>query len=319
MPDIPISGASGYVQFGKETTYGTQATTINSSFGHDVELNIESKNSIIESEDTNNRDTVKMVEGKFEGRATVTGSLANTHWIATALGSSITTGTSPYTHAFNAVNTLPSITIEKGLNLGTTDSVRLMLGCKLDNMTISGAIGEPIKFKAVYFYKTETGSTTIDATPATDAEEVFTMANASVAIPYGTTIAEVQRFEFNYDNNLIESRGAGSRFLTNIIPGKRKYSVNMDSAYENSAILAAFMGSTTGPLAVVAEKTIDLNITNGNTGTAERHLEIYFTGAKPDVFTDPLKPNTQVDQSVTIKARTGTAVAQDNSATTIFD
>ena len=315
----PRTGAFSYVQYGKESTFGTEASTINSSFGHEVTINIERRNNLIQIRGLNDRNVKKIIEGNFDGMATVEGILGNTHWIATAFGSASSSGSGPYTHTYSEADTLPSITIENGIDLDTTDSVVKLLGCKLDEVTLSGAVGEPIRFRAVFFYKTETEDTTIDANPASDSEEPFTFAQASVELPDGTTLDRVQRLEFALRNNLIKAYTSGSRFLSKIVAGARDYTLSFDKTFEDSAMLEDFYGSATGPASSTTEQTADINITNGLSGTNLRKLQVTLTGFKLDPFTNPQSPNELIIENISGIARTGQAIGTDNTSTTIFD
>jgi len=319
VADAPVTGALSYVQYGLEKTFGVEATTIASAFGHDVTITAERKNNLIQSRGLGNRNVQNLLAGNFEGIVTIEGTLATTHWLTAAWGTVASSGSTPYLHTYQEADTVPSITIENGVDLGTTDSVAKFLGCKLDEVTLTGAIGEPIRFRAVFLYKMEDEGTSLDSTAASDSETPFTFANCSVELPDATTLNRVQRLEWTMRNNLIRSHELGSRFVSKIITGPRDYSFNFDKTFENANLLEKVYGGGTGPAATVAETTLDINITNGLTSSNERHLNINHGGVKIDPYSNPQRPNEMVVETITGIAKTGSGKGEDNTATTAFE
>jgi hypothetical protein len=319
MTDTPVSGAQSYVEYRKETTYGVDAAGTNYAFGHEINIDINRKNNMIEVLGLNDVNVKALLEGKYEGMVTINGVLANARWLGMFWGASATTGSAPHTHTFTESNTPPSVTIENGINLGTTDSVCKLLGCVLDSLNLKCAVGEPIRFTAKFFYKNEAEGTSLDGSPANETETPFTFANATVAMPAGTTLTNVQNLDINLNRNVSRVYGLNSRFLTNVIFGKRGYEVILDKTFEIATILEQFYGSTTAPNATVAESTMNINITNADTGSAERHIEIQLAGVKPNEFSNPQKPNELIVENVALIARYGTGIAQDDTSSTPFD
>jgi len=321
MADIPRIGAFSYIQYGiEDSAYGTEAGTRDSAFGHDISITIDRRNNMIESRGLGDRNVQALIAGQFEGMATVEGIMGTTHWLATFWGASSTVTGTPDTHTYAESDTLPSITIENGVDLGTTDSVTKLLGCKLNEVALTCAINEPIRFRATFFYKTETEGTSLDSTPATDADEPFNFAQASVELPDGTTLERVQRLELTLTNNLIRSFGLGSRFLSKLIPGNRSYKFTMDTTFEAASdLLEVFYGSSTAPAATVATKSVDINITNGLANDNERHLQIQLGDVKLDTQSLPQTAGEQIVETVSGIASAGTGIGQDDDTSTIFD
>ncbi len=319
MADEPRTGAFSYCQYGLEANFGAESAAITSAFGHNVSCVAERRNNLIRRLGLNDRNVQKLINGNFEGIVTIEGDLASTHWLAALWGASASTSSAPYVHTYTEANTLPSITIEDGTDLGTTDSISKYLGCKLDDVGLTMTVGEVIRFRALFFYRTELEGTSIDASPATDAEEPFTFANATIEIPDGTTLNRVQRLEWGLRNALTRRVGLGSRLPSKIIPTTRSYEFSFDKSFENSAMLEQSLGTGTGVGATQSETSADINITNGGAAAAERHLQIQMGGVKFDNFQAPKIPGEVIDESITAIARTGTGIGEDNTATTIFD
>ena len=318
MADSPISGAYQYAMWRKEATFGSDPAGTSYSFGEDVRINVEPKNNLIKVGALNSRNYTNFVEGKYEGRVTIDGILCNTRWFAIAWGSSATASSAPYNHTYSEATALPSMTIEVGSDLGTTDSVRKLLGCKCDELELTMAVGEAIKFRATFFYKTESEGSSL-GTPVSEGEVPFTFANATLERPDATTLSNIQRFSYSLKNSLIETPALGSRFHTNIIGGFRMHDFSFEKTFENSSELEAFYGAGAAPNATIAETTMDVNVTNGLAGANERHLQITFTGVKFDTHKQPALPNELIVETISGFGRSTTAIGQDATSTTPFD
>jgi hypothetical protein len=318
VSDNPISGAYVYGIWRKEATFGSDPGGTSYSFGHDLRFTIEPKNNLIKVGALGSRNYAAFLEGKYEGRLTVEGTLGNTRWFAIAWGAAATASSAPYNHTYSEATALPSMTIEVGSDLGTTDSIRKLLGCKCDELNVSGAIGETFKFRATFFYKTESEGSSLTSN-VVDAEVPFTFANCSVDRPDASTIANVQRVEYTLKNNILEVWGLGSRFHNAQVGGLREHNFTYEHTFENSAELEAFYGAGAAPNATIAETSLTINITNGLSGANERHLNIAITGVKFETERTPSAPNELIIETMTGFGRTCTAIGQDATSTTPFD
>lgn len=322
MADYPVTGAQSYVQYGiEDSAYGTAAGTRNSSFGYVDDISSTSKNSLIKQRAIGSRNAQKLIAGKYEGEVTITGTLGNGHWLAAFFGSSSSTPGTPDVHTFTESNTLPSITIEDGTDLGTTDSIRLYLGCVLNEVTLTVSEGEPVRFRAMFFYKTETEGTSLDGSPAADSIEPMNFSQGTVDLPNSSTLTRVPRIEIKMTNGNIRQYAIGSRFLSRVVPGARSYDFTLEKTFENASdLLEKFYGGGTAPVAIPAETaTLVLNITNGEAGDDERHVAVTLTGVKLDNYPATRKPGEVQIERVTGTARSGGAVVDDNLPSTIFD
>lgn len=264
------------------------------------------------------QNATQVIAGKYEGMARVEFLLGTSEFFAMVLGATATTSSNPNVHTHTEATTLPSVTIENGVNL-TTDSVALLLGCKVNSCTISARIGEAVNCSLDMLYKTETEGTSLDATPATDAEVVMTFAQGSVTL--GSTVANVQSFELTINNNLEQVWGLGSRFNTQSIGKSREYSFSMTASFEAAATtLEKLYGGGTAPIASPAETgTLVLSFTNGLSADDERHIEITVTGIQIDEHSMPQDPAEMVAENVTGIGRSSEIIGEDSSASFIFD
>ena len=318
----PVTGFQGYVQYGKETTWGTEATTIASAFGKEQSIEIIPEYEIQRIFGAGSRNAQALSSGRFKGMFNMNFTLGTSHWMAAVLGSSSTSGTNPYVHTYSEANILPSITVEAGLDLDT-DSVRKFLGTQINEMTMTGRTGDPIRVSLNCLYKTETEGTNFDSNPATDAETPMTFANATIECPDGTQIDIMDSFTVRVLNNVRMIVGCGSGLPQARVFGQRVYEITYSGTYNQALdFLEKFYGGSTGPVSQPAETaTIQFNITNGLSGADERHIILDFNNIRIPAHAVRFDGSGEpVMEDVTIWAR-GTAQfkGEDNTATTIFD
>ena len=317
MADNPIAGYAVYAQYGKESVaYGTEAASIAKPFGHDVRVSITPRNNLLNVPTLGNRNLAKMMAGKYEGILTVNFTLGNTHWLQYVMGDVQDGGSTPYTHGYGERDTLPSMTVEVGFDMGTTDVVRKFLGCKINTCTITCAVGEPVKVNLELIYKLEqTIGSTLDTTPATDTIAPMQFSMGTLEFPNATDISRVQNVELTIANNLISVHEIGSRVVGALTEGQRSYTGRVSATFENSTNFLTTFG--TGKAIDVTEAAdIELTIDNGETGSSQRQLLIRFDDLKLDTHGVNANPNELILEDVTfIAEEIRTMVGSDNTAT----
>jgi len=325
MVDTPVSGALSYIQYGKEeTAYGTEAAAIATAFGNGASIETTRRNSLTRVMGLGSRNAQKLIEGKFEGTLEVNFTLGTTHWMAAVLGTVSKTGggADAWNHTYVEANTIPSMTVEDGTDLGTTDSVVKYLGCKINECALGCNVGESVKVKLNMLYKTESEGVTLDGTPASDSEEPLIFAHGSLQLPSGTGFVNVQSVDLIISNNLTPIYGLGSRLLQKLVEGARHYTVRINKTFENASdTLEDFYGSGTGPSATTITETATLILifTNGLLTTAEKSLTITITGLKADEHSQPKNPAEVLYENTVWFGRTASIVGVDNTETTVFD
>lgn len=323
ITDSPVTGALSYVQLRKETTYGSDAAGTDMAFGHGVSTEPTRRNNIIPTRGLGSRNAEALVAGRFEGRLDVPFILSNNRWFAAVLGASGSAAAgAAYDHTYTEADTIPSMTVEEGTNLGTTDHVAKFLGCKVNELTLRCNVGERVDVTMSMIYKTETEGSSLDGTPAAEAEAPMFFAQGSLDLPSGSTLARVQSIDLRINNNLIPSYGLGSRLLGALTEGNRDYTFTINKTFEvASDMLEKFYGGVTGPSSTtIAETaTLVLTFTNGLAAGDERTLVITLTGVKLDEDTLPKTTGEVTLENVTGIGRTMGAVGTDATATSIFD
>jgi len=144
---------------------------------------------------------------------------------------------------------------------------------------------------------------------------------ASVELPDGTTLSDVQEASITITRNSTLLTSLGSRIASNHFQGNVGYEIRLSVPVEDANLLKRTYGSTsaTSPQSTIEETTLDLLIDNGKTGTDNRKLHLTFGGVVLDSYATPVSAGEMVSADVALKARTWTlAEAINNTATNPF-
>jgi hypothetical protein len=206
------TGSSGYLQYGKEATFAGGATQTR-VFGLEQKITgITWKNNQIPLTALNDLEVQCFAYGKNEGNASVEFVLS-TPWIFDLLLDAVdTTGSaSDFTHIWSSDKTaltadnsgivIPhTFHMEHGLDAETNNVVRNMKGCVLQNLTIKASLGETIKCTTDMIWGNEDAvSTTLDTTiAADDIKFPYTFSHATLELPDGSVVAQLQEFEITF-------------------------------------------------------------------------------------------------------------------------
>ncbi len=244
--------------------------------------------------------------------------LANPWWIRAVLGSAPnTTGSaSDFTHTFSEADTIPSLSVENEITSDTA-SVAALLGCKVSTCTISAAVGELARVKLDMMYADEDEDSSAAGNVA-ETFDVFSMAEASLEFPNGSTISDIQNVEVTINNNPEMVYGLGSRVGQQLPVKNRSYSARITRPFEDSAtFLEAFYGSATGPNATVAATaTLELIFTNGLSTTNERSITFLFGETKIDEHNMPQDSTALIMEDLPLIMESCTSVIANNSTDT---
>ena len=318
MANAPIYISDAYIQAGEEeTAFGTESAAITVPFGVGQLVSRTARNNFHKVRGLGSRNITQSIPGRFEGTASLNWTVANGYWLKPLLGAVADTGSAPYLHTYSEANTLPSMTIEAGMNLDT-DSVIKLLGCTMDSVTLKCEQGAPVTAEASISYITESEGTSLDGAPATDSETPFSFAQATLEIPNATGLSDIQSVNLTIANNTQLVAGLGSRHPTHAVPLARDYTFNVAVPYESASIfLEKFYGSGTGPNSTVASTTFDLILSNGLASSSTRSIQITLAG----VYFDEQSINADsaddlVREGITAYAQSlTTAVYSNNTAT----
>jgi len=296
----------------------TESNATYMPFGHGVEVTVSRNNNAERIYGVGNRNASATINKQYGGSFTVNGALSNAYWLLGVLGANSDAGTSgAYTHTYTEANILPSFTMKTGFELGTTDFLTALIGCVINNCTISAAVNEALKFSLEGTFRYENLSTT-NISDNLDIEPIFTFAHGSIEMPDGTDIAAVQSFELTIVNTAEGIYGVGSRFMSKVVAKNREYNFSMTAAFNDyTDLLTYFMNGTgvaTAPSSGSGTEiaTLELTFTNDDGDI----LDINLTGVHLNEETLPQSVNEIIKEDVTGWARACTNIIYTNDVQT---
>lgn len=309
--------AISWAHYGWETSFGAVTTASDKTFGQGVKIStLSRKNNIEKIYTLGSRNAVVLQPMVFEGAVGIDFVMANPWFFKAVMGSASVTGVGPYTHTYAEADTVPSFTIENNISTDTK-SVAKLLGCLVNNCTISTSVGKAVEVKLDCIYSTETHGSTTSA-QVSETFDIFTFAHGTVEIPNGTTIADVESIDLTIANKIKPIMGLGSRFSQNAVPEEREYTGKLVVPYEQlTNTLQKLYGGATGPIASPAETaTMELVFDNGSTGTAQRQISLVYTGVQFDDHDLAQDPAKVINEGVGINMRSLSVTSINNTSVT---
>lgn len=316
-----VGGSQSYINYGWETTYGVEATSIDKTFGSGAKISHSKKWNYKEQYGLGSEDVTQYVPTKYFVSGTVD-CLLNNFTIFKAIIEDSPEDAHPgaYTHTFVPTNTTKSLTIEDGTDLDT-DSVMKFLGCKITSCSIKCNLDNPVSISLPFECGQETHGTTLGSQVTTGNETPFIGAQCTFEIPNASAIGDIESLDLEINRNTKTIYGLGSPFATQGVNIKRKYAFTIKLPYEAAAsFLTKFYGTSTGPSASTLpanEATAKLTISNGQSSTGARSLVFLFANARVvDDFGMDQDIENIVGQDVTIGCTTLTSLTvTDNTET----
>lgn len=305
-----ISGALSSLRYGWETTYKTEATTIDKIFGWAQKPVITRKNSLTEGAGVGSRNVQKLVQGLFEGSASIEWIVANGYFLRFVLGAAPTdAGSGPYTHSYAESTTLSSGTVEFQRPTDTAHISRLA-GFKCSDFTLSAQVGQPIIGKMNGLFAQEKTYTTTSNT-ASETEDEFHFGQASLTV--GSAYADIQSLDFTIANSTKLLGGLGSVTPTQGIGHLRKYGLKVRIPVESVAELTDTLGATSGVTGATNKATGTLTITNGGAGTALRSIAVNLANLKIDDYNETATAEDVLMADVTFKGLSCSSIVYTNN------
>ena len=304
----PGTGSLSYARYGFESTFNTSPGdgSLSTFFGHNVRFSATPRNNTERIPNLNTRNYSKYAAKKFEGSFTVDFQVSNWFFLKAIIGTVATTGAGPFTHTYTEADLPTSVTIQSSEDLDT-DSERTFTGCVFDKFTCTMSTGDVLAGRIDGFYAQEAKDSTLNTTGNTsDSEEVFTFSQANLELPNATTQTEVQSLEMSITNNFEMIWGLGSRLATKRISKQRVYEFRLSKIRDLDAdILDRFYGGTaalTDPGTPADTADLDILITNGESGTAERRFQALFDNIQVEDPSIPLNPTEVVKEDALLYA-----------------
>lgn len=180
----------------------------------------------------------------YKGTLTVNMNMTNGYWLLGLLGTNADGGAGPYTHTYTETDVLPSFSVTREAEFGTTTGYETFLGCVINTMTLTAAVNEPVRITLECPYRFD--KLTESANPAVaDNFQNFTFAGGVIDIN-GQIAAAVQNLELTIMNTVELVYGTGSRFAQGVVAKQREYNFRLTTAIKDYALLKKFYDGATG-------------------------------------------------------------------------
>jgi hypothetical protein len=300
---MPYHGHDSYVQFGKESAYGTKATTIDNWIGIVQSFSPEETNNIETQYGLGSRNFIQSKIGSKGFSGSVEFLVQNFKMFEFALGNvsyGATAVDGVYPHVVTEANDLPSFSFQAGL-LGGTNFVRDYTGCKVDTLTISAEKEEALTAEIEFIAQDMTDGTAGTA-PLADTSSYFSFYEGSVTVN-GVEQALVEEFELEISNGLEGLFAIGSNKIVRLQEGQREYALSMGFVFEDTAQFELWKSGA------------EFDTTLKFVAPDKRELEIVITGCKYDSNELELGAEDYLVQSLEAVAKSVTVNVKTPSAT----
>ncbi len=327
------TGAFGYLQYGREATFGSLAACVDKVFG--IEQKVTNWNI------TNNRMALAalgQVEPAIFAYGTTRGSLgvdfvvSNPWFLSTLFDTVSTAGCMPtagsHTHTYSIVNKLRTpVSVEVGVEQGGANITRQLLGGVVNSISLRSAIGEPIRGSADISYADEIEcGLSIACCPVSDTCNFpYTFAYGNLTTTAGT-IAEIQSFDINMNQNSDLLYTHNTSLAADGYRKLMEVTGSFTASYLDTELLrdiyaqahcAAGVGID-GAVFAREQTTLSLIFNNGLVGAGtEKTITLTGTGVGFADHAVSIEPNEPIFETINWQIRTLSPVAVNQTATAL--
>lgn len=323
------TGSSGYLQYGKESTFAGGATQTR-VFGLEQKISgVTWKNNQIPLTALNDIEIQCYAYGRNEGSASVEFVVSNPWFFDIILDAVDTSGSgSDYTHIWNSDKTaltadntgvvIPhTMHIEHGLDGETGDVVRNMKGVIINSLTLKASLGETVKATAELAWGNEDAvGTTLDSSIAVDDIKFpYTFAHATLELPDATVVAQLQEFEVNFNLNTELLYGMGSADAVSAFRKIFEMTGKFKAATVDKTQIDRVFDAADGTTANTGIATLQITLTNGLSGNDEKAIILDFAGVGVSEHQTEMQPGEAVFETLNWQLR-NVQVTANNSIST---
>jgi len=300
------TGADAYLAFGYESSFGTEASTKDKSFGVGQRLTgVTLRNTLRRIYDLGSREAKQLRALRFEGVWSIEAILANNDWMKAVFGSETFTDNSSasppnYQYDYDVADSVQSISIEYGFS-GTSNVVRKLLGCVVTRCRLTTRVNDVVTLALDGLYKTEEKGTSL-GTGVTESKSPITFAEGTLELPSGTTLAEVQTIDLTLTTNAELIFDVGSRYAVKAIGRAFDIDIRITAISEDSELLERAYGAdgATSPQDTISSLDVKLKFDTGGTSTDDRVWTLDISNAKVQEITQAITPNDMILWDVTL-------------------
>jgi len=338
------TGASSYIKYDWEGTFGTAAFTSNDkAFGLNARLGSWTLGHSPKDLPMLNQVEIRdYAYGQQNGSLSVDFVLSNP-WIFKALyGNSTFASATPNTHTWGtagnvsgAKQTTP-FSVEIGVAAEGGNIVRTATGCILNSLSLGTAIDDTVNASADVSYGNESDDTTsIDASPPEDDIRFpYTFAHgelrwrgddARTALDATSVVAQLQTANITFAQNPALLYSIGSNRAVSSFRRVFDITGNFQASWINNYKLRQLLDQIeTIPVRDIgtdssANAAVTLTFKNGATGAAERNITIKLDGVRPDsVSIDGIVPVEPIFETINWRAKTAAVIASNTATANQF-
>jgi len=320
---MAITGSNAYVQYGYESTYGGGATRTK-LFGCEQKLTgLTYKNNQIPIKELYTTEIKAFAYGKVEGAATLEWILSNPWFFNFIFSTPETVTGTPNTHQWSSdpdwvgsgaydntgIRNYTTAQLEIGLDMSTNE-VRNAKGVISPSFTMRTTVNDTVKISMPLIWSIEDAlGTTLDSTVAADDIGFpYTFVHATLEIPNGTVIAELQDFEITFAPDGEQIWGIGSKNAT-ATSGKKV--INITGRFKNAKVNSAALALVVARLEVA---TLEITLTNGLTGANKKEILILGTGVGVSENTADIAPGEIIFENLIWQIKSVLITASNNIA-----
>lgn len=305
------SAAYTYSKYGNETTFSTLASSLTRVFGLEQKItNVGINQNQFNVTDLNSNTVQKFGYGNFEGTFDVDFILSNPWFLDLIFGTPAVTGAGPYTYTYPTTipKAVTSFSAEIGSTLESANVQRQALGAIVNNLRMGARLNEAVRCTLSNKYaKENTPGTTIDSNPPTDSLQFpFTFEHASIELPSGSVLAEVQSFELAVNPNQNFIYGMNSKNPVGAWRGLTEITGRVNLTTKDATWL-------TNVLARSEQATVKFVFDNGQASTSQKKLTMAFNGVGLNTHSISYNPNELILQDVPLVMRNVNSIVAINN------
>lgn len=318
------TGSSAYLQYGYESSYGGGATQTK-AFGCETKLTgLRYANNIIPVKELYTPEIKAFAHGKNEGAATIEWIVSNPWFWNFIFANPETTGASPYTHEWSSdpdwvgsgafdntdVRNYTTGHIEIGFEGEVANEVRNAKGVIAPSLVLRTTVNETVKASMPLIWSAEDViGTTLDTSVAgDDIQFPYTFVHASLELPNGSAIAQIQDFELTFSPEGEQIWGLSS---ADAVATSGKKVINMTGRFRAGKVDSSNLAKV---VARTEEATLEVILTNGLSSTDERSITLLFTGVGVAEHTSDVVPGEIVFENLTFNMRSVKVTAVNNTS-----
>lgn len=320
------TGASAYLKYEYETSYGTGGTP-NKKFGlQDRLTNWTLTHNRIDMPQLNQTTIANFAYGQQSGSLSV-GCVLSNPWIfesvfgAPSTGSA-TSGVYPHTFGTTAGNkTMNTLVCEVGYDGDSADIVRTMRGCVVNSLGISTSIGATVDLSVDMTYGKEGApSASLGTAPSEPTEEFpYTFAHGVIKVG-GNTLAQVQDVDITFAQNPSLLYGIGNNQAVSSyrqifdMTGRFRAALLNKNLLEN--VLNQVKQGSSGNYAETVGGSPELELTFQSSATSvQNEIKITGTGLAPtDLNISGVEPVEPIFEEINWRIKTATVVAKNTQS-----